>query len=116
GGHGFSPWSPVDPSTQEHGPGGSRCDTATGTRPTRFGYRTATAPGQTPGLDRFDGIPSSAPLGDQCLWRGTPSSQARQGYRPGAYGFGSWRGLEPPTCCLQDSSGSSTECWRVLSL
>jgi hypothetical protein len=25
-------------------------------------------------------------------------------------------GLEPPTCCLQDSSGSSTECCRVPSL
>ena len=25
-------------------------------------------------------------------------------------------GLEPPTCCLQDSSGSSTACWHVLSL
>jgi hypothetical protein len=24
--------------------------------------------------------------------------------------------LEPPTCCLQDRSGSSTACWRVLSL
>ena len=26
------------------------------------------------------------------------------------------RGLEPPPCCLQDRSGSSTACWRVLSL
>jgi hypothetical protein len=25
-------------------------------------------------------------------------------------------GLEPPTCCLQDSGQPSTECWRVLSL
>jgi len=25
-------------------------------------------------------------------------------------------GLEPPTCFLQDSCGSSTACWRVLSL
>ena len=25
-------------------------------------------------------------------------------------------GLEPPTCCLQDSSESSTACWRVFSL
>jgi hypothetical protein len=25
-------------------------------------------------------------------------------------------GLEPPTCCLQDRSGSSTACWCVLSL
>src|SRR5512132_927 len=24
-------------------------------------------------------------------------------------------GLEPPTCCLQDRSGSSAACWRVLS-
>src|SRR4029450_1382565 len=86
----------LTPLPQEHGPGGSRCDTATGTRCTRFGYRTATAPGQTPGLARFDGIPSSAPLGDQCLWRGTTSSQAGQAYRPVTYGCGSWRGTRTP--------------------
>jgi hypothetical protein len=26
-------------------------------------------------LARFDGIPSSVPLGDQCLWRGTTSTK-----------------------------------------
>src|SRR4029450_11629329 len=86
----------LTPLPQEPGPAGSRCDTATGTRRTRFGYRTATAPGQTPGLARFDGIPSSAPLGDQCLWRGTTSSQAGQAYRPVTYGCGSWRGDSNP--------------------
>jgi hypothetical protein len=30
--------------------------------------------------------------------------------------LGAGGGLEPPTCCLQDRRGSSTACWRVLSL
>src|SRR4029453_9005707 len=30
--------------------------------------------------------------------------------------LGAGGGLEPPTCCLQDSSGPSTACWRVASL
>ena len=29
--------------------------------------------------------------------------------------MGAGGGLEPPTCCLQDSSGSSTASWRVVS-
>jgi hypothetical protein len=46
----------VTPLPEEHGPVGSRRDTATGTRPTRFGHQTATAAGQTPVLARFDDI------------------------------------------------------------
>src|SRR5215217_905989 len=54
----------LTPLPEEHGPAGSRRDTATGTRPTRFGHQTATAAGQTPGLARFDSISRSAGLGD----------------------------------------------------
>jgi hypothetical protein len=31
-------------------------------------------------------------------------------------GYGNWREDSNPNCCLQDRSGSSTACWRVLSL
>src|SRR5829696_5472271 len=51
----------LTPLPQECGPVGSRCDTATGTRRTRFGHQTATAAGQTPGLAWFDGIHGQRP-------------------------------------------------------
>jgi len=36
--------------------------------------------------------------------------------QPVTCNFGSWRGgLEPPTCCLQDSGEPSTGYWPVLS-
>jgi hypothetical protein len=46
-----------------------------------------------------------------------PAGQARQVLQ--VCGMRFWElagGLEPPTCCLQDSSGPSTACWRVASL
>jgi hypothetical protein len=45
------------------------------------------------------------------------SGQARQELQACELRF--WElagGLEPPTCCLQDRSGSSTAYWPVLSL
>jgi hypothetical protein len=76
----------------EHGPAGSRRDTATGTRPTRFGHQTATAPGRRPtwpDSTTFHGQPA---LGDRAAWAVT--------------WLGRLAGARSPTCCLRDSRGS----------
>ena len=49
-------------------------------------------------------------------WRARPAGPARQVLQawPVVSGAGG-AGLEPPTCCLQDSCQPSTGCWRVRS-
>jgi hypothetical protein len=72
--------------------------------------------GQAAQRDASDGVRHSARTWSCSLAR--PARRAGKASTAGLWPVvsGAGRGREPPTCCSQDRSGSSTACWPMLSL